>query len=167
MPDNKNREQERQPDKNKICVNTAPGLGRKPLTSIIVLSYNTLKLTWECIRSIQRFTEPGTYEIIVVDNASTDGSVEYLKEQKDLKVIFNQENMGFPKGCNQGIEIATGTEILLLNSDTIVTPRWLSQLRYALYSSEMVGAVSCVTNKCSNRQALKNVPYKNEDELQR
>lgn len=135
---------------------------KKSTTSIIILSYNTLMMLQMCIESIRGFTAPGTYELIVVDNASHDGSVEWLKEQLDIKCIFNQENKGFPIGCNQGMEIATGSEILLLNSDIIVTPRWLEQLKIALYSSEKIGAVSCLTNKCSNMQQIP-VPYNTKD----
>lgn len=130
------------------------------MTSIVVLNYNTLDCTKLCIESIRHYTKKGKYEIIVVDNASVDGSVEWLKLQSDLRCIYNEENLGFPKGCNQGIAVAAGSEILLLNSDTIVTPRWLEQLRLALYSSEKIGAVSCVTSSCTNFQEI-SIPYKN------
>ena len=90
-------------------------------TSIIILSYNTLDLLQLCIKSIREYTEEGTYEIVVVENGSKDGSAEWLKKQDDIKGVYNEENQGFPKGCNQGLEIATGTELLLLNSDTVVT----------------------------------------------
>ncbi|MGP1574295.1 glycosyltransferase, partial [Selenomonas sp.] len=123
-------------------------------TSIIILSYNTLELLQLCIASIREFTEAGTYEIIVVENASKDGSIEWLKAQTGLTCIYNEENQGFPGGCNQGLEIAVGTELLLLNSDTVVTKDWLKNLRFALYSSPKVGAVSCVTNHCSNNQRI-------------
>lgn len=135
------------------------------LTSIIILSYNTLDYTRLCIESIRQYTEAGSYEIIVIDNNSQDGSVEWLKEQGDIRCIFNAQNAGFPKGCNQGLEIAKGDELLLLNSDTVVTTNWLLQLRMALYSNERVGAVSCVTNYCSNRQAIA-VPYRTIEEMQ-
>lgn len=93
----------------------------------------------------------GSYEIIVVDNSSRDESVDWLKEQKNIKLICNSENKGFPKGCNQGMAVAEeGNDILLLNSDTIVTPNWLENLQKALYSADDIGAVSCVTNCCSN-----------------
>lgn len=130
----------------------------KNITSIIILSYNTLDLLQMCVESIRGFTVPDTYEIIVIDNASKDGSVEWLREQNDIRCIYNKENLGFPKGCNQGMAIAEGTEILLLNSDVIVTPRWLEQLKRALYSDEKIGAVGCVTSKCSNLQQIE-VPY--------
>lgn len=134
-------------------------------TSIILLSYNTYKLTKACIESIRRFTPPGRYEIIVVDNASTDDSPAWLKEQRDVRLILNNENKGFPAGCNQGMEIAAeGNDILLLNSDTIVTPRWLVNLQQALYSSDDVGAVSCMANCCSNLQQIE-VKYNDLDGL--
>ena len=134
-------------------------------TSIIILSYNTYEITKGCIESIRKFTPAGSYEIIVVDNASKDASVAWLKRQKDIKLIINKENKGFPGGCNQGMVAAEqGNDILLLNSDTIVTPRWLENLQNALYSADNIGAVSCVTNCCSNFQQIK-VSYSNYDEL--
>ena len=111
------------------------------MTSIIILSYNTLTYTRWCLESIRRFTEPGTYEIIVVDNASTDGSRAFLRQQEDVRLSESEVNLGFPKGCNVGMAAARGDALLLLNSDTIVTPRWLVQLRRALDSRPEVGAV--------------------------
>ena len=134
-------------------------------TSIVILSYNTLQLLQLCIESIREHTEAGTYEIIVVENASKDGSAAWLKEQSDLRCIYNEKNLGFPKGCNQGLAIATGTELLLLNSDTVVTQNWLKNLRCALYSSPQAGAAGCVTNYCSNDQQIE-VPYGDLEEMQ-
>ena len=130
---------------------------KENLTSIIILSYNTLELTKMCLESIRAHT-PEHYELILVDNASTDGSLEYLREQQDVRLIENKENMGFPKGCNQGLAIAEGDSLLLLNSDTVVTENWLANLKTALYSSEKVGAVSCLANYVSNGQQIP-VPY--------
>ncbi|MEW6698049.1 MAG: glycosyltransferase [Bacillota bacterium] len=133
-------------------------------TSIIILTYNKLEYTQKCIESIRKYTKFGTYEIIVVDNNSTDGTVDWLRRQKDLRVIYNKENMGFPKGCNQGIEISMGSNILLLNNDTIVTHGWLNNLLNCLYSSEAIGAVGPVTNNCSNQQTIE-VSYQTEQEM--
>lgn len=134
-------------------------------TSIVILSYNTYNLTKSCIESIRKFTPAGRYEIIVIDNASQDASVAWLKRQKDIELVCNKENKGFPGGCNQGMELAEeGNDILLLNSDTIVTPRWLENMQTALYSETKVGAVSCITNSCSNWQQVE-VSYQNYDEL--
>lgn len=124
------------------------------LTSIVMLTYNKLAHTQTCIDSIREYTEPGTYELIVVDNHSTDGTVEWLKQQTDIRSIFNAANEGFPRGCNQGMEVAAGDSILLLNNDTIVTANWLSNLVTCLYSSESIGAVGAVTNNCSYSQSI-------------
>lgn len=138
--------------------------GNIRFTSIILLTYNQLDYTKLCIESIRKFTPKGQYEIIVVDNNSNDGTVEYLKAQEDLRVIYNDYNAGFPKGCNQGIEISKGESILLLNNDTIVTPNWLNNLDSVLYSSDDIGVVGPISNSCSNGQAI-NVIYNNIDEM--
>ena len=67
----------------------------KKKTSIIILTYNHLDLTKDCIESIRKYTEQDTYEIIIVDNHSQDETPEWLKTQSDLHVILNQENVGF------------------------------------------------------------------------
>ncbi|MBU3093782.1 glycosyltransferase [Clostridium sp. CM028] len=128
-------------------------------TSIIILTYNNLIYNHKCVDSIRKYTKENTYEIIVVDNNSTDGTREWLKDQKDIKSILNDENVGFPKGCNIGIA-ASGKEndILFLNNDTVVTPRWLDNLKICLYSDDKVGATSSITNNCSNYQSV-SVPY--------
>ena len=122
-------------------------------TSIVILTYNQLGYTKICIDSIRLYTMPD-YEIIVVDNASTDGTVEWLKEQKDITVIFNDANKGFPAGCNQGILKSKGDIIVLLNNDTIVTPRWLDNLLACLKSSDKIGAAGPATNFQSYYQTV-------------
>lgn len=133
-------------------------------TSIVLLTFNQLHYTKSCIDSIRTYTDKGTYEIIVVDNHSTDDTVKWLKKQEDIQTIFNNENLGFPKGCNQGMKIAQGDNILLLNNDVIVTPNWLSNLTTCLYSSEHIGAVGAVTNSCSNYQTIP-IPYKTLEDM--
>lgn len=135
------------------------------LTSIVILVHNQLDYTKGCIESIRQYTETNTYEIILIDNASTDGTKEWLEQQSDIKVIYNNENLGFPKGCNQGIAVARGSEILLLNNDVVVTARWLENLKIALYSSDNVGAVGAITNNASNWQSIP-TPYKSIEEMQ-
>ncbi|MFW2492015.1 glycosyltransferase [Clostridium chromiireducens] len=128
-------------------------------TSIIILTYNNLNYTCSCLESIREYTTQNTYEIIIVDNNSTDGTREWLKEQTDIKFILNDENLGFPKGCNLGIDVADNdNDILLLNNDTKVAPRWLDNLKICLYSDEKIGAAASITNNCSNYQAI-SVPY--------
>ncbi|MBT2678864.1 methyltransferase domain-containing protein [Bacillus sp. ISL-35] len=118
-------------------------------TSIIILTHNKLEYTKQCIESIRRYSDEGTYQIIIVDNASTDGTVSWLKKQSDLTTIFNDKNLGFPTGCNQGIKVASGDDILLLNNDVVVTENWLKNLKSCLYSSDSIGAVGPVTNSAA------------------
>lgn len=133
-------------------------------TSIVILTYNKLEYTQQCIESIRKYTAPESYEIIVVDNRSTDGTVEWLSNQNDIKTILNNDNLGFPKGCNQGIEISTGDNVLLLNNDTIVTHNWLDNLLNCLYSNEKIGAVGPVTNSAAYYQSIP-VNYNSIEEM--
>lgn len=90
--------------------------------SIIIVNYNTLELTKNTINSVIEKTRDLNYEVILVDNASTDGSVEFFEREYTDKIIFikNNENLGFGKANNKGIEISKGKYIFLLNSDTLL-----------------------------------------------
>lgn len=126
-----------------------------PKTSIVILSYNTLNITKECIESIRENLPKDEYELIIVDNASSDGSAEYLKQQSDIKLICNTENKGFAGGCNQGIALAQeGNDIWLLNSDTLVPKQALFGLKVGLYSGANIGACGSVSNFCPNYQNI-------------
>ncbi len=100
--------------------------------SIIIVSYNTKKITRNCLRSIETSLKRSSlrYEIIVVDNASTDGTIELLTSLRvnELRVIQNEKNMGFAKANNQGSNEARGKYILLLNSDTVVLDNAIEKL---------------------------------------
>lgn len=90
--------------------------------SVIMVNYNTLELTKNTINSVMEKTKDLKYEIILVDNASTDGSIEFFEKEYKNKIIFikNNENLGFGKANNKGIEIAKGKYVFLLNSDTLL-----------------------------------------------
>ncbi len=95
--------------------------------SIIILSYNTKSLTEQCIQSLLsqlQQNQQTSFEIVVVDNGSRDGSVQMLNNLKfkikNLKLILNNNNIGYPKGNNQALKMAKGEYILFLNSDVIV-----------------------------------------------
>ncbi len=110
-------------------------------TSIIILTYNELELTKKCLASIERYTDKDKIELIIVDNGSSDGTREYISNLPDVKVILNEKNLGFAKGCNQGIEAAGGENLLFLNNDTMVTKNWLTSMLRVLYHSEKAGMV--------------------------
>ena len=113
--------------------------------SIIILSWNTRDLLKDCLESIDKH---GGYEIIVVDNGSTDDSIKVVRNFQfsnpnfQIKLIKNKKNLGFAKGNNQGIKIATGKYILLLNSDTVVKKGALKKLAEYLEKNQDVAAVS-------------------------
>jgi SAM-dependent methyltransferase len=94
------------------------------LTSIVILTHNQLSYTRLCVDSIRQCTDE-PYELIFVDNASTDGTVEYLQSLGNIKLVLNAENRGFPAAANQGMQLAVGRQILLLNNDTVVPTGWL------------------------------------------
>ena len=87
--------------------------------SVIVVNWNTKKLLENCLASIFKFTKGISFEMIIVDNGSTDGSQALVKEKfPQVKLILNKSNLGFTKANNQGMKVAKGQYILLLNSDT-------------------------------------------------
>jgi len=88
--------------------------------SIIIVNYNTKKITNDCIQSIISKTSGLDYEIIVVDNASTDGSREFFESDKRINYIYSERNGGFGYGNNLGMKVAKGKYFFLLNSDTLL-----------------------------------------------
>lgn len=100
--------------------------------SIIIVNYNTKKLSLDCFNSIKKQGSDILWEVIVVDNNSKDGSIESFKkiekENPNFHLISNNQNFGYAKANNQGIKLAKGKYILLLNSDTIVKKNSLKNL---------------------------------------
>jgi len=139
--------------------------GSTPLASIIILTHNSFRYTMECIKSILAYTK-NKYELIIVDNASTDGTVQYLKSLENATLIINNSNRGFSGGCNQGFREANGEYIVLLNNDTIVTEGWLSNLIKWLESDENIGIVGPRSNFVLPQQAVTKTPYKSMKEMQ-
>lgn len=90
--------------------------------SILIISYNTRKMTLECLRSVYQETNETTFEVIVLDNASTDGSVEAIASEfgSRVRLIPATENIGFAAGNNRAAQQARGGFFLLLNPDTVV-----------------------------------------------
>jgi GT2 family glycosyltransferase len=112
--------------------------------SIIILNYNTFSLTSQCIQSIYQQTKGVDFEIILVDNASTECSPEkFLELFPEIKLVKNNENRGFAKGCNDGIKQAKGEYILLLNSDTVLLNDAISITSNFLKQHNNIGAATC------------------------
>jgi len=115
-----------------------------PYVSVIVLNWNGRKYIRKCLDSLFKTEYPKhKLEIIVVDNASTDGSQEIVeKEYPDVVLIRNRENMGFCGGNNIGIRKATGDLIILLNNDTIVDRNWIIEILKEAKDPK-VGIIGC------------------------
>jgi GT2 family glycosyltransferase/glycosyltransferase involved in cell wall biosynthesis len=140
-----------------------------PRASIIIVTYNNLVLNKLCLESVLRNTEHLDYEIIVVDNDSTDGTPEFLHQlaarHRHVRIILNPANYGFARANNQGVSISTGDVIILLNNDTVVPPGWLSRLTKHL-DDPQVGMVGPVTNFVGN-EAKVEVNYRTWAEMER
>jgi GT2 family glycosyltransferase len=113
----------------------------------VIPSYNGKDLLDECVQSIMSYTDT-PYEIIVVDDGSSDGTAQFCMDQK-ITFISLPDNRGFPIACNLGLKIASGNTLMLLNNDVVVSHHWLSNLMNCLQSSQDVGIVGPLTNKAS------------------
>ncbi|MDR7485189.1 MAG: glycosyltransferase [Armatimonadota bacterium] len=137
--------------------------------SIIIPTHNNLHLTRLCIDSILRNTTWPNYEVIIVDNASTDGTADYLRGLSErlshVKVLRNTRNEGFARANNQGIAIASGDYLVLLNNDTIVTRGWLTTMIRYLEEHPDVGMIGPATNLAGNEAKI-DVPYANLEEME-
>lgn len=126
---------------------------RNPEASIVVVSYDSLLFTRLCLESVLAHTAAPEFELVVVDNGSSDGSRDYLLELADrnkrVRLIANAQNFGFPAACNQGLAIARGEILTLLNSDTMVAPGWITRLAAHL-RDDSSGLVGPLTNRIGN-----------------
>jgi len=111
--------------------------------SIIIINYKTPDLVIDCIQSINEKTRDISYEIIVVDNASGDNSIEIIKKEfkENIKLIEADENLGFGKANNLGVRYATGKYILLLNSDTVLINNAIKIMYDYIRTSAKIGIV--------------------------
>jgi len=161
---------------------------RDRLASIIIPCWNQLEYTRFCLPALVRHTRP-PWELIVIDNGSTDGTGIYLAGAQDVApvpvtVVSNAQNMGFPAAINQGLKVARGDYLVLLNNDAVVTDGWLNQL-IALAEMNLdlttkdtkevngrrdadgmrIGMVGPMSNYASPPQLVENVPYANLEEM--
>jgi len=136
------------------------------MVSIIILNYNSFDLTCQCISSIYKYTKNVDFEIIVVDNASTlDNPDKFLELFPKIKLVKNTENRGFAGGCNDGIKVANGDNILLLNSDTKLLNDAISITYDFLNKHQNIGIVTCrlenidgsPQNNCQAFPKIKNI----------
>lgn len=122
------------------------------LVSIVIVTFNGLEHTKRCIESILSYTPVPPYELIFVDNGSTDGTLDYLQTLPQATIIRNDENRGFPAAANQGLGVARGEYVLLLNNDVVVTPGWLERLVDHAERDERIGAVGPMSDRVGEIQ---------------
>ncbi len=141
-------------------------------SSIVVLCYNGLEeATRPCLESIVANTPANIYELIVVDNASTDGTVEYLNtfaaQHANIRLQLNDTNKGYSGGNNDGIKLAQGRFIVLLNNDTLVPQGWLERLLRLFEEHSDIGLVGPITNSAGNEQRIElpGLSEKNYEEI--
>ncbi|MGD9053168.1 MAG: glycosyltransferase [Desulfobacterales bacterium] len=112
------------------------------MCSIIIPVFNQVEYTKQCIEALYKNTPKGLFELIIVDNNSTDGTKNFLAHlEEDVKIISNPENLGFAKACNQGASEASGAFLLFLNNDTVPLPDWLEEMADSANSDVKVGIV--------------------------
>gem|GEM_PF-163383 len=129
-------------------------VGLYALVTIGIVTFNNRKLTELCLESLRQSTVYPNYQVVVVDNASSDGTREWLEAQArewpQLTVIANETNRGFAAACNQAFDGAEGEILCFLNNDTVMTRGWLSAMVRHLQENPHVGMVGPVSNGVAN-----------------
>ena len=140
-----------------------------PLVSILVVTHDSAEFVRPCLRSIARETSYPNYEVIVVDNGSTDGTLASLQEfaagDPRIRVQALAENLGFAAANNAGARAAAGDYLILLNIDTMVTSGWIGRLLGHLRRDPQIGLICPVTNFAGN-EALIDAAYLSAGEMQ-
>lgn len=117
----------------------------KPLVSIVIINYNTAKVTINAIDNILKVNSYSPYEILIIDNASEKADQDVIKnfaESKSLPIKFMEENIGWSRGVNFGFSIAKGDLLLTINSDVMVEEGWLTKMVDLYLSENTIGAVN-------------------------
>ncbi len=110
--------------------------------SIIIPVFNQVKYTKQCLEAVAKYTQEVDYEVIIIDNGSTDGTKDFLRcLEGDVKIIKNSQNLGFSKANNQGAKVSEGNYLVFLNNDTIPQSDWLMQMILVQKKSKDVGIV--------------------------
>lgn len=140
-----------------------------PRVSIVVVTHNSAEFVRPCLRSIASETSHPNYEVIVVDNGSTDGTLEAVNEcaaaDQRIRVQAFPTNIGFAAANNAGVRSAYGEFLVLLNIDTVVTSGWIGRLARHLHRDPKIGLIGAVTNFAGN-EAMIDTAYVSDGEMQ-
>ena len=124
-----------------------PPTDQSPLVSIVIVTYNATEWVKLCLDTIRERTDDVPYEIIIVDNASQEDTRELLRQQDDIRLFLNEDNLLWSAGCNQGMQAAHADSkyFLLLNSDIeVLRPDWLTIMVDAMETPTKDGPVAMV-----------------------
>ncbi|WJM07854.1 glycosyltransferase [Paenibacillus sp. PK1-4R] len=141
------------------------GKNSKCKVSIVLLAYNNLSYTKDCVESILMNTGDVDYELILVDNGSTDGTKEYFDSIIGAKVIHLKYNIHLVKGFNIGLMAAEGKYCAAVCNDFIFTPNWIENLMICIESDQKIGFVSPGATFISNLQQIP-VPFVSKEDFQ-
>ncbi|WP_290661941.1 glycosyltransferase [Ignavibacterium sp.] len=151
--------------KNSLRSSFALNQSSPPKVSIIIIAFNQADYTQKCVLSIKEKVKVN-YEIILIDNASSDETPKLFKEGLDfIRYYRNEKNLGFPAGVNQAIKEALGDYILILNNDTILTENLIERLLEVAESDDKIGIVGPISNEVSGLQKDKDANYKTIEEM--
>lgn len=142
-------------------------INSESLVSILVIAYNRLEKTRNCVESILKYTSDVNYELILVDNGSSDGTLEYFKSicYDNKKIIRITKNLQLSFGILQGTKYCSGMYIAFLNNDMIVTHNWLSNIMKCFHSDERIGMVCTASSNVSNFQDA-GIVFNNLEDMQ-
>lgn len=140
-----------------VSVPACPRPAREPFASIVMLSWNAPAYTEQAVASIARHTRLG-HETIVIDNGSDAETRARLARLANVRVHYNDRNLGFALGCNQGAALATGTHVVWLNNDVVVTDGWLEALVGLQQRRGAVGISVPVSNNVHGHQRVAEAP---------
>jgi GT2 family glycosyltransferase len=125
--------------------------GDEPEISVVMVTHGAWSFTRQAVDALVAHTEH-TFELIIVDNASKDGTRERLLDMRDVRVIFNEQNSGFGPASNQGAALARADYLLLLNSDAFVEPGWLDPLLETIQHDSVGAVVPCFLHRDGSLQ---------------
>ena len=139
------------------------------LASVIVPCFNQLEFTRRCVTALVRYTRL-PWELIVVDNGSTDGTAIYLAGVQDaspipITVVSNPTNRGYPTAVNQGLSAALGDFLVFLDNDAVVTDGWLDQLVALTEADPGIGLTGPMSNSAVYPQLVEHIPYTDLDQM--
>lgn len=132
-------------------------------TQIVVVTWNHQPFTRVCLESLLEYTDP-KHKIVVIDNGSTDGTVDYLKAlslEGHIDIVLNEKNVGIAPAINQGIRYADGKDVCFVSNDCVVGHGWLDALKKGVYKDDRIGGGSPYISPEATYDEFANTDFRN------